>query len=413
MNTEQIRIDLEVRLENELYTLLEGEMVEAVLKEASFEQGDNFWRNILQGHSFKVTPEMALPLYNLFSEVRDKLGYSKNIDFYITNTPELNAFAIPQTEENESDIINVNSGMIGMLDDDELRFVIGHEIGHLISRFARINRLIYFVFPDPEQIPLLLQHKIDLWKKLSELTSDRFGFLACNSLEKCTSGFFKLASGLDPKRIRFDYQAYLKENEKILEYFSANNGNILSHPVNPLRIKAVQLFSQSDLYSNWLQGKDSGPDQVLGQNMGPLVEVLLTLSTSELDRSRKNFLASGGLIMASIDNQVSSEELEIMATQLSEYTVFPKEFLTEMAQSGKVDEIFQQAVQTILSQNPSERVAMLDYLTNLVISDNHISKQEVDTIYQIGAEGFGLTRREVAQIVASVIQGKFMPNLYQ
>ncbi len=412
MNSDKIRIELELQLENELFQLLEGDMVESVLKEASLDPEENIWKNILQGHSFKVTPEMAAPLYSLFHEVKEKLGYQKNIDFYITNTPELNAFAIPQIDENEADIVNVNSGMIGMLDDDELRFVVGHEIGHLISRFARINRLIYFVFPVPEEIPLILQNKIELWKKLSELTSDRFGFIACSRLDKCASAFFKMASGLDPTRINFDYRAYLTENEKVLDYFSHNNGNILSHPVNPLRIKAIQLFGESGLYKALINNEELKPDEKLSNEMAKHIEAMLTLSTSELDHHRKYFMASAGILMASLDEKLTGEEVELMLDQLSVFTVFPKEFLNQIYESGKANEVFGEAITQILALNPSERISMIAYLANLAISDNQLFKKEIDYVYEVGVNLFKMDKREVAQIVASIIQGKFIPNLY-
>ena len=145
MNTEKIRIDLEVKLEDELYKLLEGEIIESVLKEADFEPEQNIWKNILEGHSFKVTPEMAPSLYNLFTDVKNTLKYEKEIDFYVTNDPSLNAFAIPRSIETNNDIVNVNSGMISMLDNDELRFVVGHETG-ICQQICRINKLFEFCF---------------------------------------------------------------------------------------------------------------------------------------------------------------------------------------------------------------------------------------------------------------------------
>lgn len=412
MNTQKIRIDLEVKLEDELYKLLEGEIIESVLKEADFEPEQNIWKNILEGHSFKVTPEMAPSLYNLFTDVKKALQYEKEIDFYVTNDPSLNAFAIPRSVETNNDIVNVNSGMISMLDNDELRFVVGHEIGHLISRYARINKLLNFVFPEEVDMPLILKHKIDLWMKLSELTADRFGYIASPNLEKCVSAFFKMASGLDTGRINFDYKAYLIDNEKILEYFSHNECNLLSHPVNPLRIKSIELLSASKLYGEISTDAEITDDDELRKNMEKLIEVLLTLSSSELDYHRKYFLATGGLIMASIDKEISEGELETIVESLSGFTVFPREFLSGIIAGKQINELFQKSVIEILKVNPLERNILLQYLVNLAISDNKISKNEIEQIYQTGENYFSMSKREVAQIIAGVIQGRFMPNLY-
>ncbi len=409
---QKIRIDLEVKLEDELYKLLEGEIIESVLKEANFETGKNIWKNILEGHSFKVTPEMAPALYDLFTDVKKRLNYDRDIDFYVTNDPSLNAFAIPRSDDTSNDIVNVNSGMISMLDNDELMFVVGHEIGHLISRYARINKLLNFVFPANVEMPLILRHKIELWMKLAELTADRFGYIASPNLEKCVSGFFKMASGLDTGRINFDYQAYLKDNEKILEYFSHNECNLLSHPVNPIRIKSIELLNSSKLYKELSFGNEITEDEELKKNMDKLIEVLLTLSSSELDYHRKYFLATGGLIVASVDKNISEGEIETIVEGLSGFTVFPREFFSSIIESKQITEIFQKSVSEILKNNPLERNVLLEYLVNLAISDNNISDKEIDRLYQIGENYFGMAKRESAQIIAGVIQGRFMPNLY-
>lgn len=414
MQINDLRLKLEVQLENELYDLLEGETIESILNEAKIEEEENTWKNILEGLSFKVTPEMAPALYQQFHEVKEKLQYSKEIEFYVTNEPQLNAFAVPRISENIPDIINVNSGLIGMMDNDELRFVIGHEVGHLISRNARIWKLIRFIFPDDENIPLILKHKIDLWGKLSELTSDRFGFVACPDMEKCVSEFFKLSSGLNTSRINFDYKAYLEKNEQILQYFTTqNNPNLLTHPVNPLRVKALQLFAGSDTYRKFSAGEEITEDKVLQEQIDKLTEVLLTLSSSEMDQHRKYFIATSGLIMAGQDENFSEKEHDLILQILSNYTVFPKPFLVNIMQSGKVGEMFEQSVNAILSRNPGERFEMMDFFIGLALTDNQILKPEVEFIYNIGEKSFGLTRREIAQRMAAFIQGRFMPDLYK
>ncbi len=48
-----------------------------------------------------------------------------NLNFKVYRTPEINAFALPDGS------VRVYSGLMDLMDDDELRFVIGHEIGHV------------------------------------------------------------------------------------------------------------------------------------------------------------------------------------------------------------------------------------------------------------------------------------------
>jgi len=411
MNTKHIRVLLETELEEKLYEMLEGKIIEKIVDEANYEPEENIWKNILEGHSFKVTPEMAPKLYCLFQEVKNKLEYKKPIDFYITNSPELNAFSLSRTERGESDIVNINSGLIAMFDDDELRFVVGHEIGHLMTRYARVVKLIDFVFPDLEKMPLILAHKIELWQKVSELTADRFGYIASPSIEKCVSGFFKMASGLSTARIEFDYKAYIRDNEKILQYFTENR-NMFTHPVNPLRIKAIDLFSSSDLYLNLSQGNDVKHDEALSNEMGKLVNMLMTISSSSMDAHRKTFVASAGLLMAQIDTEMNKDEYEQILESLSAYTVFPKEFLSDMSKKN-FPKIFQNSIKRIIEQNPSERTQLLEYMSSVAFCDSNMFPKEIDFLFEIGENMLGFTRREIAQILASTVQQGFIPELYK
>lgn len=411
MNNKNIRVGLEIELEGKLYQTLEGKLVEKIIAEANYEPEENIWKNILEGHSFKVTEKMSPKLFELFQSVKRKLNYRKPIDFYITNSAELNAFALTRPDENDADIINLNSALVSMFDDDELRFVVGHEIGHLITRYARVVKLINFVFPEAEKMPIILAHKIELWQKVSELTADRFGYIASPSVEKCVSGFFKMASGLNTDRIDFDYKAYIADNEKILEYFSQNR-NIFTHPVNPLRIKAITLFSESNLYEDFTNENEFTPDDKLNAEMDKLIAILQTISSSPMDAYRKQFLASAGLIMASVDKNINEDEYESILESLSNYTVFPQEYLNEICHTS-TEEVFKSSIINIIQQNPAERFQLLQYMANIAFSDNSIFNKEINFLFEVGENMLGLSRREIAQILASTVQQGFIPELYR
>ncbi len=412
MNYEMIRLPLENELSRQLYDLIEGDIMQAVLKEAKIERFENEWKLILEGHSFKVTRELASGLYDLFLEVKTKLEFSEEIDFYVTNSPEVNAWALTATEEGEANIININSGLIERMDDDELRFIIGHEIGHLISKNATITRLIRFVFPEPDKIPVLLYHKINLWNKLAELTADRYGYIASPKLDKCLSNFFKLSSGMDPRRINFDFNAYLTENDRIIRYFKENRGqNLSTHPINPIRIKALMAFSESQLYKDLSSGVELKDDAALTEKIDNLLDILMTLTSSELDYQRINFMASAGLMVSGADEQITQHEVERIMGTISRVMIFPKELLEQIHGGGKVSEVFNASAQAIISQNPGERYNLFDFMVGVALTDRQILQKELDFLYQVG-EYFGLTRKEAAQMIAQGIQREFMPDIY-
>lgn len=407
---DKIRIDLEKKLGGELYDLMQGEIVEEILKEAKIEKIENEWKFILEGHSFKVNSQMAPRLDGLILGVVEKLQFTEEIDFYVTNNPELNAYSISRLEEDQAHIINLNSGLVERLDDDELKFVVGHEIGHLISKNAGIMKLVQFIFPDPMRTPLLITHKIALWKKLSELTADRFGFIASPRLDKCFSGFFKLASGLDTDRIKFDYRAYMAENEKILDYFRTEMvADLLSHPINPIRIKAVELFSESELFKSLGDGSD---DEDLRGQISELTGILLSLNHSELDMHRRRFIAGAGLMVAGVDEDVSENEYEKIIMALSNFAIFPKVDFEEILKTGRADEIAAESARFIVGKNPAERYPLFGYMIEMALSDRKISKKEVSFLYETGERFFRFSRKEMAQLIAKPIHRSFVPEIY-
>jgi len=412
MNHEAIRIPLEIQIGQELYQQIQGKVLETILREAKVEKTENYFKNILQGHSFKVNEKLAPRLYDSFVDVMKKLDFQESTEFFITNNPELNAFAISRLEPDESHIININSGLIDKVDDEELKFIVGHEIGHLISNNANIAQLLDFVFVDQEETPLMMQHKIAVWDKLSELTADRFGFMACGRLDKVLSCFFKMASGLSVERLNFDPKAFSIENEEILKYFKeTGSGNLLSHPINPIRIKAVELFEQSELYRNLLSGAEIVQDKMLEDSISELIQSLMVISNSPLNYHRTCFIASAGLIVAGIDKAIEPDEYNAIVDELSAFTVFPKQTLKEMIDENKIDLFFENSVNALLEINPGEKNMMLEYMINIIIADSTILDSELNFVFDFGVK-LGFERKEIAQIFATSIQEKFMPNIY-
>ena len=179
------QIELEQALNKQIYDALQGGVVEEVLRQLRTDAADSYWRSTLEGHSFKVEKSLLEHLYDLFYDVKKQLGYEEPVDFYITGDASVNAFSVAAEGEGSPHIVNINSALVELMTDDELRFVIGHELGHLMNRNTALLRLIHFVFPPDSNMPLALQHKIRLWQQLSELVADRYGYMAVGSLPVC------------------------------------------------------------------------------------------------------------------------------------------------------------------------------------------------------------------------------------
>jgi len=165
-----------------LCTLSCSKTYSKIKSEGKVEKSGNYYKYLLEGHSFKLGEDLLPELYKPFKDVCEALNFNEPIEFYISNAPDFNASASSSQEEGEPHLVNLNSGLVNALDEDELRFVIGHELGHIISKNIDIKGVIDFVFPNYQGIPLLLYNKISLWDKLSELDQHRSMFIASAGL---------------------------------------------------------------------------------------------------------------------------------------------------------------------------------------------------------------------------------------
>lgn len=391
-------LEFEKQIGEQIYNALQGSVVEEVLRKTKTSNNDTYWRSTMEGHSLKVEKDLLKDFYELCYDVKKKLNFNEKVDFYITGNSTVNAFSVAAEDEGEPHIVNINSALFGLMSQDELRFVVGHELGHLINRDTALKRLIHFVFPPDSNVPITLQNKIRLHDQLAELVADRYGYLATENLDVCVTAFFKLASGLDLEKMNVSIEALLADNNRRLNYFLNDKGiSHESHPVNPIRVQALNLFATA-------QTKEA-----LDQGMDKLISILLKVGTTELDEHLAKFIASAGLIVANSDNAIDEDEMEQIIQALAAYKIFPKQYLNEIMQED-VGKTFIDSVNKIMEINPGMREGMLKYMINIVLSDKVIAKEEIELLYRFGGD-IGFSDIEIAQIIAVAIQQNYVPSL--
>lgn len=391
-------IPLERELGKQIYAALQGAVVETILKTAKDESSDDYWRSRMEGHCMRVDKDILPEFHALCEDVKKTLKFKEPVDFYVTGDSSLNAFSIAAEEEGKPHIVNVNSAMFDLMSEDEMRFVVGHELGHIINKDTALKRLVYFVFPPDSNPPITLQYKIRLHDQLAELVADRYGFLANKNLNACVTAFFKMASGLDLGKMNVSIDALLADNRKRLDYFVKGKGlSRYDHPVNPIRVQAINLYATA---------KDK---KELEEGMDELISILLKVGNGPIDEDLSVFIGSAGLIVANVDGKITEKEVEHIIQNLANLQIFPKQFLDAVAQSD-VPELFNASVQHILEHDPGLREALLSYMMGLVLSDKHISEKEVKLIYDFGSH-LGLSEKEISQQFAEMIQRNFVPSL--
>ena len=91
--------------------------------------GDTGVRQLFLANAVLVGPNQRPGLHELYEEVLRTMDCPTHPQLYVTQTPEANAGAIGFNEP----FIVVNSGALALLNREEQRFVLAHEVGHVMS----------------------------------------------------------------------------------------------------------------------------------------------------------------------------------------------------------------------------------------------------------------------------------------
>ena len=158
-------------------------------------------RQLFLANAVKVGPDQRPALHRLLADVCATLDWSDHPELYVTQSPKVNAFAIGF----ERPFIVVTSGALELLDgDDERRFLLAHELGHIMSghMLYRTVALLILMIGTSALLPVglaLLPFQLALleWHRKSELSTDRAGLLAIQDATVAHRSFMKLAGGAD------------------------------------------------------------------------------------------------------------------------------------------------------------------------------------------------------------------------
>jgi Zn-dependent protease with chaperone function len=173
---------------------------DVLLKTMSGVFRERAWRLTLLGSAVRVDERQFARLHRLLAEVGQSLDATVLPEMYVQADPTLNA----QTVGMDKPVIVLSSGLVHHLDDDELRFVIGHELGHAISghavyrtlllRLLGLGGLLNAVPGGALGIRMVTVGLLE-WSRKAELSADRAGLLAAQDPTAALRTHMKLASG--------------------------------------------------------------------------------------------------------------------------------------------------------------------------------------------------------------------------
>src|SRR5271156_3561223 len=185
-------------------------------------------------------------------------------ELFVTQTPLVNAMALGTNQP----FIVLNSGLVDLLDAEELRAVIGHELGHVLSGHAVYRTMLYNLIGLAARIAWMPIGYIGLraiiwgleeWFRKSELSCDRAGLLAGQDVDAARRSLMKLAGGpqlseLNPDAFReqaHEYDAVPDLRDSILKIMQLQ-GN--THPFAVVRFAELDYWATHGEYERILGG---------------------------------------------------------------------------------------------------------------------------------------------------------------
>jgi len=161
--------------------------------------GERGVRLLFTADAVKVGPNQRPKLYGLYQEVLQTLDWPDAPDLFVSQTPIANAMAVGF----QRPFIVLNSGALTILDEDERRVLLGHELGHVMSGHATYTTLALLIFnlgasgiPGLGLITLPIQLALHEWYRKAEFSADRAGLLATQDVNIAMRLFLKFAGGV-------------------------------------------------------------------------------------------------------------------------------------------------------------------------------------------------------------------------
>lgn len=395
------KIGLQEELNRQIWNVLQGDVIEAIRKRCKGGIYDLNYRSVMEGNSLRVQETLLPGFYALCMDVKERLGYTGNIDFYITSDNTINAHAYNSDSEDCPHIIDIDSGMFNLMNEEELKYVIGHEIGHLINNDAAISSLFGFVYPDEEAIedcPSFLKKRVKLYDQLAELSADRYGYMANENLDACVTAIFKMASGLNLEKMNVSIETLITENNQRLNFFLKENGiSGDSHPVNPIRIHALELFANAKT------------QVALTKGMNELVNVLQNFIYNDLDFSLAQFVTAAGIYVTQEDGKRDKLEEDFIISEIADFCLSPYKVLRQV-EKGDYMKILDDSTEAVLEMAPDMRIKLLNYFIRVVLADNELDERELQLVYDFGMRKLGFSETDIAKQLTVFIHEEFSPR---
>jgi Zn-dependent protease with chaperone function len=187
---------------------------DAILRNIAGLFGDRSLRLLFLASSVRASEQQFPHLYQMMLDGAYVLDLPRVPELFITQDPMVNAMTIGT----DKPFIVMTTGLVDLMDEEEARFVVGHELGHVLSGHSVYRTMLYALVALAARFAVVPIAWIGLkaviwgleeWYRKSELSCDRAGLLACQDVPAARRALMKTAGG--PQLAELSADAFLEQ----------------------------------------------------------------------------------------------------------------------------------------------------------------------------------------------------------
>lgn len=212
--------------------------------------------------NIRLSPTQLPKLYNRLPPICEKLGIPEP-EFYLEMTPMPNAY----TYGDSRTFITITSGLVELLDEEELDAVIAHECGHILCRHVLYHSIAVEILRGSDKLGILgdlslpIQLAILHWYRMSELSCDRCASIV-SSPDVVARFMARFAGGSKVITSNLNMEEWAKQAE---QYEVIRNDGLwnkslqlyvtlgIDHPFNAVRVREILEWGKSKQYRQLME----------------------------------------------------------------------------------------------------------------------------------------------------------------
>jgi Zn-dependent protease with chaperone function len=225
---------------------------------------DRSLRLMYLASSVRASEEQFPELYHLMLDGCYVLDLPTVPELFISQDPTVNALTLGA----DKPFMVITTGLVNLMDAEEMRFIIGHELGHVLSGHAVYRTMLYHLINLAQRIAWMpigylglraIIWGLEEWYRKSELSCDRAGLLAGQDVEAGRRALMKTAGGAQMSELSHDafleqareYDAVPDIREGLLKLLQLE-GN--THPFAVVRFAELDRWAAEGNYRDILAG---------------------------------------------------------------------------------------------------------------------------------------------------------------